>query len=38
MRFEKEKSFNLELRLERWKKNQQDRNKPKFNQPTLIID
>ena len=38
MRFEKEKSFNLELRLERWNKNVQERNKPKFNLPTTIID
>jgi hypothetical protein len=38
MRFEKEKSFNLELRLERWNKNVQERNKPKFNAPTTIID
>ena len=38
MRFEKEKSFNLELRLERWNKNAQERNKPKFNAPTTIID
>jgi len=38
IRFEKEKSFNLELRLERWNKNVQERNKPKFNAPTTIID
>jgi hypothetical protein len=38
MRFEKQTSFNLEARLIRWNKNVQDRNKPKFNAPTTIID
>jgi hypothetical protein len=38
MRFEKQTSFNLEARLVRWNKNVQERNKPKFNLPTTIID
>ena len=38
MRFEKQTSFNLEARLIRWNKNVQERNKPKFNAPTTIID
>lgn len=38
MRYEKETSFNLKSRLDRWKKNQLERNKPKFNLPTTIID
>jgi hypothetical protein len=38
MRFEKQTSFNLESRLVRWNKNVQERNKPKFNLPTTIID
>jgi hypothetical protein len=38
MRFEKQTSFNLEARLVRWNKNVQERNKPKFNAPTTIID
>jgi hypothetical protein len=38
MRFEKETSFNLDARLNRWNKNVQERNKPKFNAPTTIID
>ena len=38
MRFEKETSFNIKSRLERWRKNQLERNKPKFNAPTIIID
>jgi hypothetical protein len=36
MRFEKQSSFNLELRLKRWDKNVQERNKPKVNLPTEI--
>jgi len=36
MRFEKQSSFNLELRLKRWNKNVQERNKPKVNLPTEI--
>jgi hypothetical protein len=38
MRFEKQTSFNLDARLNRWNKNVQERNKPKFNAPTTIID
>jgi hypothetical protein len=38
MRYEKETSFNLDARLNRWNKNVQERNKPKFNAPTTIID
>ncbi len=38
MRYEKETSFNLDARLIRWNKNVQERNKPKFNAPTTIID
>lgn len=38
MRYEKETSFNLDARLKRWNKNVQERNKPKFNAPTTIID
>lgn len=38
MRYEKETSFNLDARLKRWNKNVQERNKPKFNAPTKIID
>jgi hypothetical protein len=38
MRYEKQTSFNLDARLNRWNKNVQERNKPKFNAPTTIID
>ena len=38
MRYEKETSFNLDARLNRWNKNVQERNKPKFNAHTTIID
>jgi hypothetical protein len=38
MRYEKETSFNLDARLNRWNKNVQERNKPKFKAPTTIID
>ena len=36
MRFEKQSSFNIELRLRRWNKNVQERNKQKVNLPTEI--
>jgi hypothetical protein len=36
MRFEKQSSFNIELRLKRWNKNIQERNKQKVNLPTEI--
>lgn len=38
MRYEKETSFNLDSRFKRWHKNVLERNKPKFNAPTIIID
>ncbi len=38
MRYEKQTSFNLEARLSRWHKNVLEKNKPKFNAPTQIID
>jgi hypothetical protein len=38
MRYEKQTSFNIELRLKTWLKNKIERNKPKFNLPTTIID
>ena len=38
MRFEKQTSFNIELRLKTWLKNKLERNKTKFNAPTIIID
>lgn len=38
MRYEKQASFNIELRLKTWLKNKIERNKPKFNLPTTIID
>ncbi len=38
LRFEMERAWGIERRLATWHKNKQDRNKPKFNAPTTIID
>jgi hypothetical protein len=38
MRFEMERAWGIERRLATWNKNVQERNKPKFNAPTTIID